>query len=67
MTRFRFPVQTLPMMFISAILATCAGDNEDMARVDQAPVPTNNVAQVKVVETQTPITTVPATPKAASN
>ena len=67
MTRFRFPVQTLPMMFISAILATCAGDNEDVARADQAPVSTNNVAQVKVVETKMPVETVPATQKTASN
>lgn len=55
MTRLRFPVQTLPMIFLSAVLATCAGDNSKVAMADEAPVATNNVAQVKVVETKVAI------------
>lgn len=57
----RFPVQALPMMFISAVLATCAGDDDDVATADQAPAATNNVGQVKVVQATTITNNVPAT------
>lgn len=52
MTRLRFPVHTLPMIFLSAVLATCAGDNSEVTMTDGAPAVTNNVGQVKVVETK---------------
>lgn len=48
--RMRFPVQTLPIMFLSAVLANCAGDKGKIAAADEAPAATGNVGQVAVVE-----------------
>lgn len=51
--RMRFPVQTLPMVFLAAVLATCAGDKEQLTAADEAPAASGNVAQVAVVEVKT--------------
>lgn len=63
----RFPVQALPMMFISAVLATCAGDKDEVASADEAPAATNNVGQVKVVQANIADNNVKATPSKSVN